>query len=104
MIEVSHLECKVERFQIASSKPPVKEISSILFTMAVLVETVFGAQRMKKKTSYIEIDLPKEYKITVVSIEVQDRIKIGIALFALFYNKRLQLHVERVCDSHAIAD
>ena len=57
-----------------------------------------------EKTSYIEIDLPKEYKITAVSIAVQDRIKIGIALFALFYSKRLQFHVEKVCDSHAIAD
>ena len=72
--------------------------------MAGLVETVFGVQRMKIKISYIEIDLPQEYKITVVSIEVQDGIKIGIGLFALFYSRWLQLHVERVCDSHAIAD
>ena len=64
----------------------------------------FWCPKNERKTGYIEIDLPKEYKITAVSIEVQDRIKIGIALFALFYSKQLQFHAEKVCDSHAIAD
>ena len=57
-----------------------------------------------EKTSFIEIDLPKEYKITAVSIEVQDRIKIGIGVYALFFNKAVEFHAERVCDSHTIAD
>ena len=64
----------------------------------------FWCSKNEKKISYIEIDLPQEYKITVVSIEVQGGIKIGIGLFALFYSRWLQLHVDRVCDSHAIAD
>ena len=57
-----------------------------------------------EKKSFIDIDLPKEYKITAVSIEVQDRIKIGIGVLALFFNKPILFHGERVCDSHTIAD
>ena len=50
-MEVSHLECKVERFQTALSQPPVKTIS-ILLIMAVLVKTDFGAQRVKGGATY----------------------------------------------------
>ena len=57
-----------------------------------------------ERASFIDIDLPKEYKITAVSIEVQDRIKIGFGVSAVFFNKPVQFHAERVCDSHTIAD